>query len=518
MGWTRSPNLSVDDVRAQVGDRARRAGRAFVLAQPLSNVISIGGTILIMRQLQAEDAGIVQIGVVVMTLLTVWHSLGLVPVTVQKEDLSADEFNVFFWVNFLFASLLGALMALSSPLLAHFFDEPRVLWIAAAIALVFPLNGIAVQHHALLQRRMDQGQIALAGFAAAGVSTVAAVVCAYAGWGAWALVVRLLVEPAAMSLILWSRVKWLPRRPKWSALNMSSIKVGANVTGTSLLLYLSRNVDSVIVARAFGTHALGLYSLSYRFLLMPVSKLTGPVDMLATPALSRLQNEPERYRAAFFRVLEKYFILVAALGAFFFVNADLLVVNLFGEQWAGAAAPLKWLALVIIVQAITDSPDWLFISQDRSSDLVRWFAFSAAVDITAFVIGAFVLGGIEGVALAFLCAVAFVRLPGIVLVAGRKGPVRVHHFAAFIARFAYVPLGLIGSLTAARAWLAGLEGGAWASLASGFPALFVVGVVAGLSLLALLAATPWGRGSLSDLIHFAFRRTKAARASGEQTP
>ena len=62
------------------------------------------------------------------------------------------------------------------------------------------------------------------------------------------------------------------------------------------------NGDRFLIGRFLGTAALGIYAVAYNTMLVPASKLGGPLQRVFSPAFSRIQDEPERIAAAWARV------------------------------------------------------------------------------------------------------------------------------------------------------------------------------------------------------------------------
>ena len=57
-----------------------------------------------------------------------------------------------------------------------------------------------------------------------------------------------------------------------------------------------------LIGRFLGTAALGVYAVAYNTMLVPASKLGGPLQRVFSPAFSRIQDEPERIAATWARV------------------------------------------------------------------------------------------------------------------------------------------------------------------------------------------------------------------------
>ena len=168
---------------------------------------------------------------------------------------------------------------------------------------------------------------------------------------------------------------------------------------------------------------LGLYDRAYKLMLLPLSQISAPVSRVAVPLLSRLQNDPVRYRAAYLQMLQAIHLaaipgMVAAIAL-----PDQVVLTLFGEKWAGVAPIFFWLAIAGVTSFVGSSMGWLFTSQDRTPSQFRWGMVSTTLFVTSFLVG--LPYGAVGVARAYACVGVLIQGPLVWFGVTRQGPVRL---------------------------------------------------------------------------------------------
>lgn len=213
---------------------------------------------------------------------------------------------------------------------------------------------------------------------------------------------------------------------------------GAGVTGFKMTNFFSRNLDNILIGRVWGGQALGYYDRAYKLLLFPLHRIAQPLSQVMVPVLSRMQDEPERYKRAFFRVfgLMQLAILpgVAALTAM----ADTAVPFLLGAHWSDSAPIFAALGIAGLAQPLANPTGWLFISQGRTTEMAWWGVVSAVLTCAAFAVG--VGFGVVELAIAY-AAVSMLKLVPLWLLISRKGPVggdsiRTHILPLFAAGLA----------------------------------------------------------------------------------
>ncbi|RYF19502.1 MAG: lipopolysaccharide biosynthesis protein, partial [Oxalobacteraceae bacterium] len=203
----------------------------------------------------------------------------------------------------------------------------------------------------------------------------------------WALFFGGLAGAAASSLMMWVSHGWRPQwRPGIKAAR-TMIGFGANVTGFNLVNFLARNADNVLIARFSGAAAVGLYDRSYKLMLFPLQNINAPMSRVMVPALSRLQDHPERYRRAYLLSL-RALVLVSMPGVIAIAIASRpVVLLLLGQKWQSAVPIFFWLSLTAIVQIVANTTGWLFISSGRAREMMRWGLVSSLVSIASFIVG-----------------------------------------------------------------------------------------------------------------------------------
>jgi PST family polysaccharide transporter len=214
-----------------------------------------------------------------------------------------------------------------------------------------------------------------------------------------------------------------------------------------LVYSLSRNCDTLLIGRYLGSDAVGLYSRATVLLMRPLERAMAPIYTVIVPALSRLQNEPVRYRSAFVQAYESLAIAAFFLSALLFPLSDLLVQVILGADWHAAAPIFAALTLALIYMPLAVSTSWLCTSQGRGRDLRLNACFGAVIMIAAFFFG--LRFGPTGVAVAYSAANLLITLPVTFHIAGRTGPVTTRDL--WFAAMRHVPVFV---LVFAATWLA----------------------------------------------------------------
>lgn len=376
-----------------------RGGLAKAGAQCASLVLRMGSLMVLARLLAPKDFGLVGMVTAFTGILNLFRDFGLSSASVQRGQVTDEEMSTLFWINTLVGGILGAILMGMSQFVAVFYREPRLLWVSIILGTSFLFNGAGVQHTALLERQMRFTALATIDIISLVVSTAVGITLAATGLGYWALVAAAVCLPLVATICLWLTTGWTPGRPRLQAGVHSMLRFGGAFTLVHLIVYIAYNLDKVLLGRFWGADALGLYGRAYQLINLPTENINSAFWGLAFSGLSRVRNEPERFKNYFLRgyslVLALTIPITIAVALF---TPDLIFV-LLGPKWKEVAEILRLLAPTILIFALINPLSWLTFSLGMVGRNLK-----IVLVLAPLVIGGYVLGlpyGPKGVAIGF---------------------------------------------------------------------------------------------------------------------
>jgi PST family polysaccharide transporter len=221
-----------------------------------------------------------------------------------------------------------------------------------------------------------------------------------------------LASAVIMNFGLWLICDWRPGSPRRGDETTSALLAfGGNLTGTRLLAFFARNLDNILIGKMWGGDALGFYSKAYQLLMLPIQQLTAPVTGVVVPALSRLQDDPERFRSYYRKAIQAVSSITMPIVVFTFVAADELVLLVLGSQWGDTAVIFRLLVPAAFVGTFNGAAGWVWVALNQTDRQLRWGLIATPFYIVAFGVG--VLWGPEGVAIGFSTAQCVLRYAGL---------------------------------------------------------------------------------------------------------
>ncbi|MBM3715976.1 MAG: lipopolysaccharide biosynthesis protein [Actinobacteria bacterium] len=458
-----------------LGRTASRGAATTMGAQGLRILVQIVGIVLLARLLAPGDYGVMAMVLAIVGVGEIVRDFGLSSAAIQARTLSHGQRSNLFWINLGIGAVLTCLCAALAVPVSALYGDPRLVAVTLALAPTFLLNGFSTQFRAHLNR--DFRFVALSAVEIGAQATALGVALSLAawGWGYWALVVQQVLQVLLQAVALPILAGWWPGLARRGEPMRGLLTFGGHLVASQVLVYASRNIDSVMIGRLYGAVPLGFYNRAFQLMVLPLNQINAPASRVALPTLSRLQDDPARY-ARFLAVGQVVLLnVVAGVLAFSAAQAPALIAVALGPQWEPSVHLFQILAVAGFFQAAAYATYWASLSLGL---MRRFFWYTVAT--RPLIIGLIVVGaswGVEGVAVAYTVGNALAWPIGLIwMTRGTIAPTGPLFLAALRTLLVH---GAAAGLSAAATWaLPGLSE----------PLHLLVGAVVLVAALALAAA------------------------------
>jgi len=388
-----------------------RGGLARILAQGTNFILRFVTLMILARLLDPDDFGLVGMVTAFTGALSLFRDFGLSSAAIQRATITEEQVTTLFWINLLVGVVLGIVALAMAPAIAALYHEPRLVGVTAALALGFVFNSAGAQHGSLLQRELRFTALAVINtvslIAAGGVAIFAAKI----GVGYWALVAMALVIPLSASIGSWVVSGWIPGMPHRRSGIHSMMRFGGILTMNSLVVYLSNNVDKVLVGWYWGVDALGIYGRAYQLVSIPIENLNSAAGEIAFPALCRIQDDAARLKSYFLKGYSLLLAITVPITITCALCADDLISVLLGPKWIAAVPTFRFLAPTILAFAIVNPMGWFIYSLGMAGRGLKMALVIAPVMVAGFMFG--LPFGPQGVAFGYSAVMLLWIIPAI---------------------------------------------------------------------------------------------------------
>lgn len=332
---------------SSVGSKVLSGFRWLAAGKFAGQLITWAITILVIRILSPDDYGLMAMASVAIGFLALFDEMGMGAALVQREDLEHDLARQIFAAVLLINGAAFLILLILAPIVAQFFNEPRLIAISVVLAIQFPLLALQVIPDAVIRRQMAFKQKSAVLFVAAVAGGFVTLGFAYGGAGVWALVIGSL----ATTVIRVVGLNWIAKYFCWPNFRFTKIRsvivFGGQVTIERLLWFVYTQADIFLVGKILGKYLLGVYSVAIHLATLPMTKLGGILYEVAFSGFSRLQSQPKEVNK---RLLDGFTLVsLFAFPVFFGLAAvsEEVVKVFLGSKWTEAILPLKLICLIL---------------------------------------------------------------------------------------------------------------------------------------------------------------------------
>jgi O-antigen/teichoic acid export membrane protein len=439
-----------DPTRAQLVARVESGLKWKLLSEATLIVTRMSVAIVLARLLTPRDFGIAGMVLVMSAFVTSFADFGLGNALVQRRSLSEKDRSTMFWASCAVGVSMTAIGVAVSKVAAGFYHEAQVRNLFAVLSLGFVITSLGATQRSLLSRTMDFRSLEIRSMAAALAGASVGITTAALGHGPWALILQSLTIVSVSTALVWPLVPWRPHLVfSWDSLR-SLGGFGIRSVGGSFLASLNQVSDKLLIGRFLGAAPLGVYTIGYNTMLLPLTRIVSPIQQVLYPALSRLQDDPRNLATAWLRMNRAVGALCIPLMVGVMVTAPDLVPVAFGERWRSAVPILQILAWVGITQCLQGLLPVVLQVVNRPGTYLRFSGFALVVNIGGYAIG--LHWAITGVATAYAISSTMLGLLYTRLTANAVGT-SLRAVAASLAGVTQAALALAGATLATRLFL-----------------------------------------------------------------
>jgi O-antigen/teichoic acid export membrane protein len=304
--------------------------------------VTAAGGIVLARLLTPEIFGLYAILAFAVGVGVALSDLGLGAALVQRPDLDPTvTLGTTFTLNLFLASVLALGVVALAPVVARWLGPAGdVAAPLRCLALLIVLASLRMPAAVLLERRLAYVPLAIAEAADTVVFYTLAVAAALAGAGLWSFVLGALFARLANVAIVWSAAPARPR-PAWRPGELAPVlRFGLPFQGSALIGIVRDASMPTIVTAWSGVAAVGFLNWASTLAFQPLQLVTIAGRVLF-PALSRVQDDRERFGLATERALNRIAAVLYPSALLLLAGADPIVRLVYGEAWTPAIPAVR---------------------------------------------------------------------------------------------------------------------------------------------------------------------------------
>lgn len=297
--------------------------------------------LILARLLSPSDYGVVGMVGIFFAIAQTFIDSGFGSALIRKNDCNDTDYSTAFYFNIVVGLVCCILLCVASPFIADFFNTPILKDLVKVMSLNMFIGSFAIVHSTKLTHSVDFKSQSIVGLLTAVLSGTMGIFMAYKGFGVWSLVFQQLIATVLRVVLLVAITKWFPKL----LFSKSSFKYlfnfGSKILTASILHTIYANMTTLIIGKFYSAKDLGYYSRGESLATYPSTNITGILQSVTYPVLSKIQDDDEHLIQSY-RKLISMTSMVIFFGMFLLAAlAKPLILTLLTDKWLDAVIYLQ---------------------------------------------------------------------------------------------------------------------------------------------------------------------------------
>lgn len=349
-----APSMQIETNQAQGG--LRQIARHGVIWSVIQNwggkILTFLLSVLLARLLSPSEFGIASAASLVLILIPMIAEFGFKDAILQRKNLKAEDVNLPFYSSIFVSALMALAVVLMSDRISVWLETPALSLYISVIAGTILINVPSLFQEAVYKRNLKFRILALRTFVASIVGGVAAIVCAWFGFGVWSFVVQAYVVGIVSMIWLWWTPLWRPSL-KFDPLSfLQLLRFGLPVVGQRLVDFAGTRFIDLLIIQQLGLALYGVYVVGYRLYQTMMMMLQGAFYEVSLTVLSTIASDQKRIAEVYLKTIGLSASYITPVFVLLAVLSPEICLVLYGDQWRGVDIVSILLLLMGAVQCV----------------------------------------------------------------------------------------------------------------------------------------------------------------------
>jgi PST family polysaccharide transporter len=309
-------------------------------------------TAVLARLLTKDDFGVVGFAVTTSNFLDVISSLGIGPALIFFPESHRTSSTVF-WANLIISFGIFGLAWFIAPFAALYFHDPRATDVIRILSLTYPISSAGHTYAFLLAKRLSFNRTFLPEFLTAVTKGLSSIIFAFAGFGAWSMVIGQICGEVVSTIAYWYSLSWRPSFLIDLPTLKSLLDYGIKYVGADTISIILLNLDYLLVGRFLGAEALGVYTLAFRLPDLIVLQFARSLSSVIFPIYSKMRGSPGGMARGFFLTTRYISLITVPLGLGLALIARPFTLIVFTDKWVDAVPAIQGIAIYSLLLSLS---------------------------------------------------------------------------------------------------------------------------------------------------------------------
>jgi O-antigen/teichoic acid export membrane protein len=315
--------------------------------------IGLTVTIVLARLLEPSEFGTIAIVMSVIGIASIFTDIGLGGALIQRRRVLQIHYNSVFYFNIVIGIALMILFFSLSSLISTFYNVSELSNIVKVLSVLFILGALVSVQMNFLRKNLQYHIISKSNIISSMAGGVVGISMAISHYGIWSLVYQIVVAKIFHVILLWHYGGWRPDAAfSWKALKQLW-SFGFRMFIAGLLEHIYSKMDYLIIGRVMSMSSLGYFQRAKSLNGLVVHYSSSSLMSVLFPVLSKIQNNSTHFNRVVYKTLLLLSFIVFLMVGILYVNANEIILILFGEKWMKSVEIFRILALTAYAYPIS---------------------------------------------------------------------------------------------------------------------------------------------------------------------
>lgn len=320
---------------------------------------------ILARILTPAQFGSFGVATLVLSFLEIITETGINVFLVQKKDDWREYINSAWIISILRGFIIFTVLIILAPFISDFFNSSqsqKLIYLIAIVPLIKGfINPSIIQIQKEIQFKKEFYLRLILFLVESAFVIILAIYTKDASSFAYGLIASAILEvvlsfvlfkPVPILIFDFTKIKQIFKRGSW-------------ITLTGIFIYLSENLDNMLVGKILGTGSLGFYQMGYKVSTFTISEIAEVVNKVTFPVYSKLSGDFKRLSNAFVKVFLTSSFFAISSGIILFIFAEPIVKVGLGKDWTEIVGLIRILSIYGILRTMFGNFFSLFFALEK---------------------------------------------------------------------------------------------------------------------------------------------------------
>jgi len=293
------------------------------------------------RLLGPKEYGLIGLTAIFLAISSTFVNSGFSSALIRKKDCTNDDYSTVFIFNLFISVLCYFILFLIAPYVGDFYNEPVLCPVLRVLSLQLIIYAFCAVQNTILTKKIDFKKKTKITVSKNIISGLIGLLCAFLGYGVWALVIQTLTASILSSIMLWSTTEWYPNLHFSKNSFKELFDYGSKMLVSNLINTIYGQIYPIVIGKFFSAATLGNFSRARHWANLGSKNLTGILSNVTFPVLAKVQDDDKRLENIYRRMIRTSSFIIFPIMIGLSAVAKPLTLVAIGEKWEFSAYLLQ---------------------------------------------------------------------------------------------------------------------------------------------------------------------------------